>query len=166
MELTTKQRREMREFQTIFKNPKYARAAWAQTVYDRYSRPAMEPFPVTIDDKGTLSKESQIEMMVYKRLLKEFEERGLSRLPTEGEFMEACQSYYARHHSASYIARRDSMGAKPVDESKQTHEFNNPYESMSDEELIVVQEALEKHRQKKLEMKADEENRLDYEGNE
>lgn len=146
MELTTKQRREMREYQTIFKDPMYARATWAKTVYDRYSRPAMTPFPI-YDDKGKITKESQLEIEIYKRLVIELKAQDLSRLPTEGELMEACQSYYARHNSSSYIARRDSMGARPIDESKLTHEVYNPYAELSDEELRVMQEALEKHRE-------------------
>jgi hypothetical protein len=89
---------------------------------------------------------------------------GSDRLPTEGEMMEACQQYYARHNSASYVARRDSMGAKPVDETKQTVSVNNPLENMSDEELIVMQKALDEHRAKQallLEEKAAKEENND-----
>ena len=46
------------------------------------------------------------------------------------------------------LSRRDSMGAKPIDETKQNLSVNNPLEDLSDEELIVMQKALEEHRAK------------------
>lgn len=150
MELTNKQIREQREFETLFKNPKHARAMWAQNVIDRYAKPALEPIQI-VDKDGNLTPTSQIEIAVWRHLKRELEEMGLDRLPTEGEMMEACQQYYSRHNASSYTARRDSMGAKPIDETKQTHTVNNPLEDLSDEELIVMQKALEEHRQKLLE---------------
>jgi hypothetical protein len=163
MELTNKQIREQREFETMFKNPKHARAMWAQTVIDRYARPALEPIKI-YDRDGNLTSTSQIESAVWEHLKRELEAAGQDRLPTEGEMMEACQQYYARHNSASYVARRDSMGAKPVDETKQTVSVNNPLENMSDEELIVMQKALDEHRAKQallLEEKAAKEENND-----
>ena len=147
MELTNKQIREQREFETLFKNPKHARAMWAQNVIDRYAKPALEPIQI-FDKDGNLTATSQIEIAVWRHLKNELEEMGLDRLPTEGEMMEACQQYYSRHNAASYTARRDSMGAKPIDETKQQVQVNNPLEDLSDEELLVMQKALEEHRAK------------------
>lgn len=149
MELTNKQMREQREFETLFKNPKHARAMWSQTVIDRYSKPALEPILIT-DKDGNLSQTSQIELAIWKHLKAELEASGSDRLPTEGEMMEACQQYYSRHNAASYTARRDSMGAKPVDETKQSVSVNNPLEGLSDEELFVMQKALDDHRNKQM----------------
>lgn len=146
MNLTKKQLREQREFETLFKNPKHARAMWAQTVFDRYSKPAFEPVILT-DKDGNELPQSQIEHSIWKQLKLELENEGLNRLPTDGEMMEACQAYYARHNAASYTARRDSMGAKPVDESKQQHTMNNPLEEFSDEELLLIQKTVQEHRQ-------------------
>lgn len=147
MELTNKQLREQREFETLFKNPKHARAMWSQSVIDRYTKPALEP--VMIRDKdGNLTPASQVENAVWRHLKDELESQGNDRLPTEGEMMEACQQYYARHNAASYIARRDSMGAKPVDETKQNLSVNNPLEQYTDEELMIMQSALEEHEKK------------------
>ena len=149
MEITNKQLREQREFETLFKNPKHARSMWAQTVIDRYAKPALPPIPI-YDKDGNLTPTAQIETYVWNHLKKELEEAGSDRLPTEGEMMEACQQYYSRHNAASYTARRDSMGAKPIDETKQQVSVNNPLEDMTDEELLVMQQALEAHREKKL----------------
>ena len=145
MELTNKQLREQREFETLFKNPKHARAMWSQNVIDRYAKPALEPIAI-YDKDGNLTPTSQIERAVWNHLKNELETMGQDRLPTEGEMMEACQQYYSRHNAASYVARRDSMGAKPIDETKQQVSVNNPLEDLSDEELLVMQKALEEHR--------------------
>ena len=145
MELTNKQMREQREFETMFKNPKHARAMWSQNVIDRYARPALEPIKI-YDKDGNLTPTSQIELAVWQHLKRELEEAGSDRLPTEGEMMEACQQYYSRHNASSYTARRDSMGAKPVDETKQNVSVNNPLEDMTDDELLVMQKALESYR--------------------
>lgn len=150
MELTNKQLREQREFETMFKNPKHARTMWAQNVIDRYAKPALRPISIT-DKDGNLTATSQIELAVWNHLKAELEAMGQDRLPTEGEMMEACQQYYARHNASSYVARRDSMGAKPIDETKQNVSVNNPLEDLSDEELFVMQKALDEHRQKLLE---------------
>lgn len=145
MELTNKQLREQREFETLFKNPKHARGMWAQEVINRYAKPALEPV-IIVDKDGNPTAQSQLEVAVWNHLKTELEMQGSDRLPTEGEMMEACQQYYARHNAASYVARRDSMGAKPVDETKQQLTMNNPLEDMSDEELLIMQQALEAHR--------------------
>lgn len=159
MELTNKQIREQREFETMFKNPKHARAMWAQNVIDRYARPALEPI-IIVDKDGNPSATSQIEVAVWRHLKQELEYMGQDRLPTEGEMMEACQQYYARHNAASYTARRDSMGAKPIDETKQNVSVSNPLEDLTDEELMVMQKALDEHRnnQKLLETAKTEDN--------
>lgn len=145
MELTNKQIREQREFETLYKNPKHARQMWADKVVSRYAKPAIEPIKV-LDKDGNLLPSSQVEIAIWQHLLEELKSQGLSRLPTEGEMMEACQQYYSRHNASSYIARRDSMGAKPIDESKQKISVANPLEEYSDEELEVMQKALIAHK--------------------
>lgn len=146
--ISNKKLREQREFETLYKNPKHARAMWAQKVYDRWSAPATPPVTI-IDAKGNISVESQVEMHVWNTLLKELQDRGEDRMPTNGEMTEACQDYYSRHNSSAYVARRDSMGAKPIDETKQQHTVSNPLEDMSDEELYVMQNALLEYRKQK-----------------
>lgn len=144
MNFSNKQMREQREFETLFKNPKHARAMWAQNIIDRYARPAMPPVQIA-DKDGNLSPQAQLEMAVWNHLKTELEAQGLDRLPTEGEMMDACQQYYSRHNANAYTARRDSMGAKPIDETKQSVQVNNPLEGLSDEELLVMQKALEEY---------------------
>lgn len=143
--LMRKAEREMREFDTIFRNPKNARSAWNQTVYDRYCKPAFVPIPI-YDKDGNLTQDYQLQKAIYDALLQELRDEGLDRMPTDGEMMEACHAYTSRTNSTGYTARRDSMGAKPIDESKQIHTIENPLEGLSDEELMAMQMALETHR--------------------
>ena len=142
MEYSNKTMRERREFENLFANPKNARAMWQKNVAVAYARPVVEPMLI-YDKDGNLTEESQIERSIYNRLKAELEAKGEERYPTEGEFMEACQQYYARHNASSYTARRDSMGAKPVDETKQQVTVNNPLEGLTDEELMAMQKALD-----------------------
>jgi len=156
LELTKKMLREQREFETLFKNPKHARAMWAKNVTERYCKPALQPVLLT-DKDGNALPQSQIELSIWKQLVEELKNDGQDRLPTDGEMMEACQAYYARHNANSYVARRDSMGAKPIDETKQTHTVNNPFENMSDEELLVMQKALNEYREQQINEENEEE---------
>ena len=148
MEITTKVLREQREFETMYKNPQHARAMWSQAVAERYAAPAVPPIPV-YDKDGNLTKESQIEQAVWNHLVQELKDKGISRPPSEGEIMEACQQYYARHNTSTYVAKRDSVGAKPIDETKQTVSMNNPLEGLTDEELLCMQKALDDLHQRK-----------------
>lgn len=145
--MSNQQIREQREFETLHKNPKHARAMWQENVYTRWSAPALPPIPLYDKDNNELPQ-SIIERNVYEALCKELKDKGLKRGPTNGEMTEACQDYYSRHSSSAYIARRDSFGAKPVDESKQTMTVNNPLEQYTDEELLAMQKALEETRAK------------------
>lgn len=147
---SNRQIREQREFETLHKNPKYARAMWQENVYARWSAPALPPIKLCDKDGNELTQ-SIVERAVYENLCKELEEKGLSRGPTNGEMTEACQDYYSRHNSSAYVARRDGFGAKPVDESKQSMTVNNPLENYTEEELLVMQKALEEMHKKQVE---------------
>lgn len=158
--MTNRQIGEQREFEALFANPKSARAQWQLEVSKRYAKAAMPPIPV-YDKDGNLTKESVVEQAVWNHIIEEHKLAGINRLPSEGEMMEACQQYYARHNAASYVARRDSMGAKPIDETKQNlNVTNNPLEELSDEELTVVKNALNEYhnRNKEIEHDADRNN--------
>ena len=63
--------------------------------------------------------------------------------PTELEMIMACQAHMARINVANFVAFRDTVGAKPVDESKIDHQINNPYEELTDEELEMILAARE-----------------------
>ena len=49
-----------------------------------------------------------------------------------------CQIVKARYDTAAATFVRDTLGAKPVDETKLDASVNNPYEQLSDEELELI----------------------------
>ena len=57
-----------------------------------------------------------------------------------------CQMLRARYDTSAATFVRDTLGAKPVDESKQELSMSNPFEQLSDEELKLIA----KHREAKL----------------
>lgn len=160
--MTNREIGEQREFEALFANPKTARAQWQLEVSKRYAKPAVKPI-MLVDKDGNETQQSIIERTIWNHLIEELRAAGINRQPSEGEMMEACQQYYARHNAASYVARRDSMGAKPIDETKQNLNVNNnPLERLSDEELLIVEKALADYHdtiQKEIEYNAESNNR-------
>ena len=49
-----------------------------------------------------------------------------------------CQMIKARTDTAAATFIRDTLGAKPVDESQIDANVNNPYENLTDEELEML----------------------------
>jgi hypothetical protein len=106
--------------------------------------------PVEYTDKeGNPTLSSEIERYSYDKLSKDIktivDANGNPRKPTELEMIMQCQVIKARFDTQAAIFVRDTLGAKPVDETKMDMQVNNPYESLSDEEL----ELLAKHREAK-----------------
>ena len=50
----------------------------------------------------------------------------------------------ARTDTSAAVFIRDTLGAKPVDESKVDAQLSNPYEQLTDEELEMLRAAREK----------------------
>lgn len=65
-----------------------------------------------------------------------------NRKPTELEMILHCQIVKARTDTSAAVFVRDTLGAKPVDETKVDAQVTNPYENLTDAEL----ELLQKHR--------------------
>ena len=55
-----------------------------------------------------------------------------------------CQMVKARTDTSAAVFIRDTLGAKPVDESKVDAQLSNPYEQLTDEELELLQEMRKK----------------------
>lgn len=136
--------REQKEMKSLFNDKRFSRQAWQAVGQAMLRNPAHKP--VTILDKdNNETTQSRLERYNYeqlsqdvKNLLKE------DREPTELEMILGGQIMKARYDTSAAIFVRDTLGAKPVDESK-TMQIDNPYEDLSDEEL----ELLAKHRETK-----------------
>ncbi len=136
--MSNKNTRELLETVNIFADPKYARQAWKAVGQAILSNPAIVPVK-QYDKDGNETFASSIESYSYDRLCRDLKQVGEpNRQPTELEMILKCQMIRARHDTSAAIFIRDTLGAKPVDESKVDATVQNPYESLSDEELELL----------------------------
>lgn len=133
--------RELLETKNVFADPAYCREAWKSVGTAILLSPAIG----CIGDIDT--RDGAIEEYTYNKLcreLKEIDGKGKGRQPTELEMIFHCQAARARFDTSAAVFVRDTVGAKPIDESKVTV-GRSQYEEMSDDEL----EALLKYRQER-----------------
>ena len=149
--MTNKELREMKEMKNIFGDPKFFRAAWKSVGQAILQNPASKPVSY-VDKDGNPTLASEIESYSYNKLKQDLQSiaNDKNREPTELEMIMQCQIIRARYDTNAAIFVRDTLGAKPVDESKIDAQINNPYETLSDEEL----EALAKMREEKAQATA------------
>lgn len=134
--------RELLETKNVFADPAYCREAWKSVGQAILLSPAIG----CIGDIDT--REGAIEEYTYNKLcreLKEIDGKGKGRQPTELEMIFHCQAARARFDTSAAVFVRDTVGAKPIDESKVTV-GRSQYEDMSDDEL----EALLRYRNSKV----------------
>ena len=134
------------ETKNLFADPKYSRQAWQAVGRAILQNPASEP--VLVEDKdGNETYASKLERYSFAKLARDIEEiEKEGRKPTELEMIMQCQIVKARHDTSAAAFVRDTLGAKPVDESKVQADINNPFESLSDEELEMLAAHREKQR--------------------
>ena len=137
--MSNKNVRELREMQNLFADPKFSRQAWKAVGQAIAMQPAIKPI-TTVDKDGVETYNSQIENYSYTKLAADIRTLGKeTREPTELEMILHCQMIKARTDTSAAIFIRDTLGAKPVDESKVDAQLSNPYEQLTDEELELIQ---------------------------
>lgn len=142
--LPNKNIREMKEMQNLFADPKFSRQAWKAVGLSIAMQPATKP-AIIVDKDGNETTNSKIEQYSYNKLQQDIKQLGKeNREPTELEMILACQMVKARTDTAAATFIRDTLGAKPVDESKVDAQLSNPYEQLTDEELEMLQREREK----------------------
>ena len=135
--------RELQEMENLFSDPKFSRQAWKAVGLSIAMQPAVKPIIVT-DKDGNETANSQIENYSYSKLSKDIKSLGKEdREPTELEMILYCQMVKARTDTGAAIFIRDTLGARPVDETKVEAQLSNPYETLTDEELEMLQKARE-----------------------
>lgn len=146
LEKVNRRERELKEAKNVFADPKYMRNAWKSVGQAILQNPAIKPLDIT-DKEGNPTLASEIERYSYDKLVRDLDciKNGEKRAPTELEMIMQCQMIKARFDTNAAVFIRDTLGAKPVDESKMDMSVHNPYEDLSDEEL----ELLAKHREAK-----------------
>jgi hypothetical protein len=142
--MSNKNIRQRKEMENLFSDPKFSRQAWKAVGTAIAMQPAVKPIPA-FDKEGHETVNSQIESYSYRKLAQDIAELGKeNREPTELEMILHCQMVKARTDTSAAVFIRDTLGAKPVDESKVDANLTNPYEQLTDEELEMLQAMREK----------------------
>lgn len=142
--MSNKNIRQRKEMENLFSDPKFSRQAWKAVGTAIAMQPAVKPI-AAYDKDGNETVNSQIEQYSYNKLAKDIAELGKEdRQPTELEMILHCQMVKARTDTSAAVFIRDTLGAKPVDESKVDAQLSNPYEQLTDEELELLQTMREK----------------------
>lgn len=136
--MQNKTQRELLEMQNVFSDPKFSRQAWKAVGQAILQNPATRPIQ-HYDKDGNETVGSMIEAYSYQALKNDLCKLGEEkREPTQLEMILQCQIVKARYDTAAATFVRDTLGAKPVDETKLDASVNNPYEQLSDEELELI----------------------------
>lgn len=136
--------RQRKEMENLFADPKFSRQAWKAVGNAIAMQPAIRPI-ASYDKDGNETVNSMIESYSYNKLSKDIAELGKeNREPTELEMILHCQMVKARTDTSAAVFIRDTLGAKPVDETKVDAQLSNPYEQLTDEELEMIQAARER----------------------
>ena len=144
--MSNKEERERKEIDNLLKDPKMYRKVWQSIGRLIAQRPATV-LPTIVDKDGNETLPSMLSNYGYKSLKHDI--ASLTRddgEPTELEMILACQMIKARTDTQAATFIRDTLGAKPVDESKAEVLTGNMFEQLSDDEL----EALAAYRQSKM----------------
>lgn len=137
--MSNKSERERKEMANLLEDPKFMRKAWQAIGHSILRQPASKPV-VQIDKDGNETRNSEIERYTYNTLADDLKKLGGEgeRQPTELEMILGCQIAKARTDTQAAVFVRDTVGAKPVDESKLDAVVETGYESMSNEELELL----------------------------
>lgn len=142
--MANKQHRDWAEMKNLFSDPKFSRQAWKSVGIAIAMQPAVKPIKM-LDKEGNETFNSQVESYSYNKLAKDIKALQCEeREPTELEMILHCQMVKARTDTSAAVFIRDTLGAKPVDETKLDAQLSNPYEQLTDEELEVLQAMREK----------------------
>ena len=130
-------KREIKELQSLFADPRYVREAFKSVGIALLQNPATRS-PEVYDKNGVLTGETIIAQYSYDQLAKDIKEiYKQDRAPTQLEMIMMCQMVRARYDTSAAVFVRDTLGAKPIDESKQQL-IQNDYENLTDDELEML----------------------------
>lgn len=144
--MSNKEDRVKKEMDNLFKDPKFCRQAWKAIGSAILASPCKQ-MPATYDKEGNETFNTSLDRMTYEQLSRDIasiDPTAEAREPTELEMIIKSQIVRARFDTQAAVFVRDTLGAKPVDESKVAAQVSNPYESLSDEELEMIAEARKK----------------------
>lgn len=137
----TKKERELREYQSLFTDERYAKQAWKTFIGNSLESDAAV-LPVFLDAKGNVSPQSEIYNVAYANVKQRLEAKGLSRPPMKAEVLVETNVIRAAFDTQVFNTLLDRTAGKVKEEISVG---KGAYEDLSDEEL----ELLALHRQAK-----------------
>ena len=137
----TKEERERQEYNSLFKDERYAKKAWRDFIGSSLQSPG-KPLPQTVDKDGNITFQSQLDEMAYFNVKKRLEEQGLSREPMQAELIVENNVLRARFNDTTFNTVLDRTAGKVKEEVTVN---NSPFEDLTDDEL----EALAAYRKSK-----------------
>lgn len=111
-----------------------ARSLSLRTLYTPMARPQAR-YRTTKDGDPFQTEESILEQEAWDRCK---EACGPDRDPTMWDVMNNGQAFSGITNPSAFVALRDTAGLKPIDETKLNIAPDNPYERMTDEELLIA----------------------------
>ena len=149
--MSNKQDREHKELENLIKDPRYSRKFWQSVGNAIASRPAVR-LDASYDKDGNETFNSMLDRYTYESLKGDIDKLCKDgREPTQLEMIMQAQMIRARFDTSAATFVRDTLGAKPVDESKMDMDVRNPYENLSDEELELLNNYRKEQERKALE---------------
>jgi hypothetical protein len=140
--MSNKDDRIAKEMSNLFKDPKYCKQAWQSVGLAILQNPAVK-LPADYDKQGNETLRSLTENYCYTKLKNDIDaiakQNGTEpREVTELEMILSCQIARARWDTSAATFVRDTLGAKPVDESKIDQTVTNDYAGLTDDELELL----------------------------
>lgn len=111
-----------------------ARSLSLRTLYTPMARPQPR-YRVLKDEQMVQTEESILEQEAWDRCKAAC---GPDRNPTMWDVMNNGQAFSGITNPSAFVALRDTAGLKPIDETKLNIAPDNPYERMTDEELMIA----------------------------
>lgn len=130
----TKEEREKREYNSLFKDERYAKKAWREFIGTSLQGPA-KPLPETYDKDGQPTFQSQLDQMAYQNVKARLKEQGLSREPMQAEIIVESNVLRARFSDTTFGTILDRTAGKVKEEVSVT---SSPFEELTDDELEAL----------------------------
>lgn len=132
----TKEEREKLEYDSLFKDERYAKKAWRDFFGASLQGPG-KPLPTTYDKDGQPTFQSQLDEMAYHNIKARLEEQGISREPMQAEIIVESQILRSRFSDTAFNTVLDRTAGKVKEELTVN---GSPYEDLTDEELKLLME--------------------------
>lgn len=130
----TKEEREIREYDSLFTDERYAKRAWKKFIGQSLQSDAAL-MPEFMDAKGNVAPQSIVYNEAYKNVKRRLEAHGISRPPMKAEVLVEANVIKAAFDNSTFNTILDRTAGKVKEEINVS---TNQYQEMTDEELELL----------------------------